>query len=120
MHRTVLACVAVLCMLVPLLVTAAPAQHPAQPGTIGYPTVSAALKALRNKPSVQIRSEHGWVIAADDESKTVWSFVPKDDPAYPAVVKRTVVQRNGRIYIVMRVLCEASKSACDQLVQRFR
>ncbi len=56
--------------------------------TIGYPNVTSALEALHAKPGVVFSSNGGWTIAEDEADKTLWSFPPAGDPAYPAAVKR--------------------------------
>lgn len=91
----------------------------AQPG-IGYKTVAEALSAMRAKPGVSIRNERGWIVIDDSSSNTFWSFSPPDYPAYPAAVKRTLIEKDGGISLNMRVLCQASKGACDALVEEFQ
>lgn len=91
--------------------------------TIGYPTVQAALDALKSKPGVTIGSHDGWTIISDKEPGTdpaLWSFAPEGHPAYPSAVKRTVIERDGQVLIEMSVLCSASKAACDALVRDFQ
>jgi len=87
---------------------------------MGYPTVAEALAALRSKPGVQISQRGGWTIISDPGLSTLWSFTPTGHPAYPSAVKRSVTTRGGATYIDMKVLCEASKAACDQLVVDFQ
>ena len=87
---------------------------------IGYSTVAQALAALRANPNVQITIQQGWTIAVNSSTKTIWAFVPKGDPAYPSVSKETQVSRDGGIQIIRDILCQASKAACDHLVQRFK
>ena len=79
--------------------------------TVGYNTVDTALADLRVKP--------GWTIATDREAKTIWSFTPRGHPAFPAVVKRTVTEHDGSVFIRMGILCQSDKLACDQLVVEF-
>lgn len=87
---------------------------------IEYASPKEAYEALRKNPEVSFRQEEGgWVIAYDKGASTLWSFAPKSAPSYPAVVKRTVEERNNEISIRMGVLCGASKEACDQLVRDF-
>jgi hypothetical protein len=86
---------------------------------VGYATVADALAALRSRPSVQISLQGGWTIVMEPASSTVWSFTPPEHPAHPSAVKRSVVSRGGSTYIDMKVLCEASKTACDKLVADF-
>ena len=87
--------------------------------TIGYASVAAAMKALRAKPSVVFTTENGWTIATDEAAYTVWSFAPPTYPAYPAVVKRQVTSERTGSSMQTSVQCEASKSACDDLVRTF-
>jgi len=37
---------------------------------MGYPTVAAALSALRAKPGVRIQDQQGWIIVTDTQSGT--------------------------------------------------
>jgi hypothetical protein len=97
-----------------------PVGHEARSSTIGYPTVAAALADLRKKPDVEVSVQNGWTIAADKSHFTIWSFAPPGNPAYPAVVRRAAVQTATGVNMNMDVLCEASKSACDQLMLDFQ
>ena len=106
--------------LLSTIAAAAIAQEgPSQSG-IGYPTVAAALEALRASPDAKFSVQGGWTIVDDRATGSIWSFTPPDHPAYPAAVKRTVVQRNGKAYVDMQALCQASKAACDKLIVEFR
>lgn len=87
--------------------------------TIEYESVAAARQALERKAGVVFTTESGWDIATDEAALTIWSFSPSDYPAHPAVVKRQVVEDGGQVSITMSVHCEASKSACDELVRTF-
>jgi hypothetical protein len=87
---------------------------------VGYPTVAAALAGLRSRQDVQFSEQNGWTIATDEKALTIWSFAPSGYPAYPAVVKRQVVDRQGGgSDIRIDVLCEAKKAPCDDLVRTF-
>lgn len=88
--------------------------------TVGYASVAAALQALRARPDVVISEQHGWIVADDRANNTLWSFTPKGHPAFPAAVKREIVQKKEGIFIDMSVRCEASKQACDNLVVEFQ
>ena len=111
-------------MLAAAAVLCAPAKaqqsNPSGQSSIGYPSVAAALAALRAKPDVRIATQGGWTIVDDRADKSIWSFTPAGHPAHPAAVKRTIVEKNGGIYIDMKVLCQASKSECDKLVDEFK
>lgn len=88
-------------------------------GTIGYASPAAALAELKTKPGVAITQEDGWTIATERSAMTLWSFAPAGHPAYPAAVKRRVVQEGGAVSVKMDVMCGASKAACDDLVRSF-
>jgi hypothetical protein len=91
--------------------------------TIGYNSVQEALAALKAKPSAQIRQQQGWTIISDQETENVsalWSFSPEGYPAYPAAVKRITYEKDGGVYIEMKVLCQAAKESCDALVRDFQ
>jgi len=90
------------------------------PSPVGYPTVAAALIALRARNDVTFVEQGGWTIANDERNRTIWSFAPIDNPAYPSVVKRTLVQTDLGFNLDMTVLCEARKPACDKLVADFK
>jgi hypothetical protein len=81
--------------------------------------VDGALAALHSKAGVVFTSHDGWTIAEDDATQTTWSFPPPGHPAYPAAVKRQVIEKDGAASIEMNVLCLATKTACDDLVRSF-
>ena len=87
--------------------------------TISYKSVSEARQALTSAPGVVSSQQGGWLIVEDRATRSLWSFAPSDHPGHPTVVKRSVVQRDGRAFVDMDVLCEAPKPACDRLVADF-
>jgi hypothetical protein len=92
---------------------------PEAPANIGYETVAAALAGLRSRPGVIFTTENGWLIATDEAAYSIWSFAPQGYPAYPAVVKRQAIPKATGSLMAMSVICEASKTACDDLVRTF-
>jgi hypothetical protein len=92
---------------------------PETKGAFEYGSVAAAATALRAKAGVQFRNEHGWLIAEDARERTLWSFSPPDHPAHPSVVRRKVVEENGRVTLSTNVFCEATKKPCEALVREF-
>ncbi len=87
--------------------------------TIEYRSVAAAAQALAARDGIEWRQENGWTIAIDEGALAVWSFSPPGYPAYPAVVKRQVIDMGSGSSIEMNVPCEASKEDCDALVRTF-
>jgi len=104
-----------------LLTISAPGHALAQPASgVGYATVAAALEALKSRGDVSISDQGGWTIIADDPAKAIWSFTPPGHPAHPAVVKRTMVSKDGMVGIEMTALCQAAKAPCDALMEEFK
>lgn len=92
-----------------------------QASAVGYDSVAAALAALSAKPGITQRiNKNGWTEIEDHETNVLWSFVPKDHPAYPAVVKRTVTGRGLATQIDMTGLCEAERAACEKLMRQLQ
>ena len=81
---------------------------------IPFPTVAAALGALKAKPGVKFESNDGWTIANDTDG-AMWSFTPENHYANPSVGRRALRQQDGRFFVETQILCQASKAACDRL-----
>jgi hypothetical protein len=95
----------------------APAPLYERPSEIGYPSPEAAESALKAKAGVSIREKDNWLVVVDpSDGEAVWTFALRSNPAYPTAIKRKVVERN----LEMRVMCWASKDACDKTVRAFR
>jgi hypothetical protein len=86
---------------------------------VGYKSVAAALASLKAMKDVSFSVVRGWTIVTDEAHLTVWSFSPKTDPSYPAVVKRMVTSTGSGSKVTLSVLCEAKKTSCDNLVREF-
>ncbi len=98
-----------------------PEPLPEASGTsIEYESPQAALEALKNKPGVEIRQNQGWTIVNDQSNRTLWTFTPETHPAHPSAVKRSVLFRDGALYLDLNVLCFSTKDACDNLVREFQ
>jgi len=83
---------------------------------IGYPSVAAALAAMRSIPGVHIVVTDGWTVADDAAHDTFWRFAPPGNPAWPSVIRQTVVLRDDRLAVDLRIRCEAAMTACDALI----
>jgi hypothetical protein len=88
--------------------------------TFDYPSAEAALASLKARGDVTLSEESGWTIADDKANRTLWSFTQPGHPAHPAAVRRTVVLENGQPSITMNALCQASRQACDNMLEEFR
>jgi hypothetical protein len=87
---------------------------------IEYQSPRAAYNALRNKQGVAFsRDDSEWTVAFDKIQGVIWSFAPASEPSFPIVVKRTVLEKEGHLFIKMDVLCGGTKEACDSVVRRY-
>ena len=100
--------------------TALVAPNASQESSVGYPSVAAALANLKSVPGNEVSVQDGWTIINDSNHLTVWSFTPVGHPAYPAVVRRITVERNGAWYVETAALCQAEKKPCDELIAQFK
>lgn len=108
--------------VVSIVLALAPGCSAAQTSAIGYRSVGAARAALANKPAVQTTTQAGWTIVTDEQGNdfTTWTFAPRTHPAYPSVVRRDIVFKDGNPTLITRVLCEARRATCDALYSRLR
>ena len=117
-----------LCLLTPLQLPAAETQtaNNAAPvagenaNGIGYATPQAALEALRTRKDVDFAVQNKWLVIRDTPNQAIWSFAPPDHPAYPAVIKRALVNKDGREQMATSALCRAKRAACDKMMAEVR
>ena len=95
----------------------------AQPlAPMAYTTVSQAYDALRAGGGAKFtQQEDGWVVAVVEAGadEGIWSFAPRNNPAFPAVVKRKVLEKDGKLYIAMDAICQAKREPCDAMMTDF-
>ena len=99
---------------------AQPESEAEQTSSIGYPSVAAAMDALRAQKDVSISVRDGWTVVTEKGGLTLWSFTPPTHEAHPAAVKRAASEKDGAWYITMNVLCQADRAPCDKLVEDFK
>jgi hypothetical protein len=124
MRKLILVMLAATCLDTQAQGSPPPVVEPGSPqasSTISYKTVAAALADLRKRQDVTFEEQKsGWIIALEPGGVTSWSFVPRNHLAYPAVVKRTLVDFGGGDYnVLMSVLCEGRSKACEELTAEF-
>lgn len=93
------------------------------PTGVGFRSVADALAALKTRPGAKlsVTQPDAWTIISEQGGSVVWSFTPANHPAYPAVVRRSLlVGEDGIARIEMAVLCQAEKAPCDSLTKDFR
>jgi hypothetical protein len=86
---------------------------------IEYPTVEAALSAVRARPGIIESQSDGWTVLEDKARRETWLFSPPGHPAHPAVVKRTVVRRVDDTNTRTTALCGGGQAECDRLIADF-
>ena len=105
-----------------LVACGTPGQNPessapdAEATRIGYPTVEAALTAVRARPGVTESQSAGWTVIEDKAHHETWLFSPEGHAAHPAVVKRTSMRRLGETRVQTAALCGANQVECNRLV----
>jgi hypothetical protein len=104
------------------LLLCAPLAHGADEPVIDYPSVAAALEALRADPAAQFDSQAGWIVVASSEhgNPVLWSFTPEGHYAHPAVVKRTALENKGAGFVELATLCQGPQAECVRLLDEFR
>ena len=82
--------------------------------------VAEARTALgKREGAVASTDELGWTVVSEARTQTLWTFVPASHPAWPSLVRRQLVEREGTLFIEMETLCEAKQDACDLLEREF-
>jgi hypothetical protein len=85
-----------------------------------FPSPADALRTLKSRPGVEVRHQPGWTILDDRANYTIWSFTEEGQAAYPAGIKRVLVQdASGNISVVMSAKCGGPKPECDKLIEEF-
>ncbi len=86
-----------------------------------YPTVAAALTAIKARWDLERFSrDDGWLGFSDSRNKVIWTFAPAGHPAYPAVIKRAIVDDGKVVVVKTTARCEGPKAACEQLLLEFK
>ena len=85
-------------------------------------SVRQAYAALEARPAAVAYVANGWSVFSDDSAgkHMLWSFAPPGDPAYPAVVRREVLMKNGLPTVITRFVCEGQRQSCERLYARLR
>lgn len=91
------------------------------PDTFGHSNLDELVESFQNDPKAEITMQQGWtvIVVRDEKRMDLWSITPKDHFAYPSAVKRSIVERDGSVFIEMDVSCHAEIIQCDELVEQF-
>jgi hypothetical protein len=86
-----------------------------------FPTVAVALTAIKARWDLERFSrDDGWLGFSDSRNKVIWTFAPAGHPAYPAVIKRAIIDDGKVVTVRTTAKCEGPKVACDQLLLEFK
>jgi hypothetical protein len=86
-----------------------------------YPSVAAALTGIKARWDLERFSrDDGWLGFSDSRNKVIWTFAPVGHPAYPAVIKRAMIQDGNGVKVRTTAKCEGPKTACEQLLAEFK
>ena len=67
------------------------------------------------------QSQTGWIIVDVPSEYTRYFFVSDTkDPAFPAMFKRSVVEKDNSIVMHTDVTCEGNRDACDSYLAAFQ
>lgn len=96
--------------------------HAGNEDTIKYPSVSAALEKLKKQASANISQQGGWTIISlvEEGNHVLWFFAPEEHAAHPAMIKRTILEKDGELEIKIVTFCQAPKQKCDDLLEQFK
>ncbi|MFW2372309.1 MAG: molecular chaperone DnaJ [Gammaproteobacteria bacterium] len=89
--------------------------------SIGYPSVAKTLEKLKKHPSANISQRDDWTIISvlEDGDHVLWFFAPEQHAAHPAMIKRTIVEKDGGKETLIVSFCQAPKQKCDELNREF-
>lgn len=109
-------------LLVIISITSIASAQQTEENSIPYKTVEEAFAALEKNPDAVLTEYEGWKVFNVKESGVyvLWSFTPVDHPAHPTVVKRSIVKKDGELFIDMAALCFSTKISCDSLMEDFK
>ena len=86
-----------------------------------YPSVAKALEKLKKQPSASISQRDGWTIIStlEDGKPVMWFFASEQHAAHPAMIKRSIVEKDGGKETLIVSFCQAPKQTCDDLAREF-
>ena len=90
-----------------------------------WQTESSVMQLLQELVKVRAnrvdQSQTGWVIVDVPSEYTRYFFVSNTkDPAFPAMFKRSVVEKDSSITMQTEVTCEGDRGACDNYLDVFQ
>ena len=89
---------------------------------IKYPSVAKALEKLQSNPSASISHQDGWTVISlkEDGNPVFWYFAPEDHAVHPAMIKKTIIEKEGEKESVIVSFCQAPKQKCDKFTEQFK
>jgi hypothetical protein len=94
---------------------------PHYPQVVGFNRATEALAILKSSPENQVRAEPDGRVRVTQPGSIEWVFVPPNHHAYPAGIRREVVQlADGKSHVEVSVLCDASEQECAKLYREMK
>ncbi len=90
---------------------------------VDEPSVYRAFEAIKNKTAASISHQDGWSIVSLTEkgNRVYWFLAPDEDNVTPALIKKTIHEKNNDIHeIVIVSECEAPIEKCQELMKKFK
>jgi hypothetical protein len=88
---------------------------------LNYDKPESLLQEMQSDPRYQAVDGTDLYLGFVDrlDQKRTWAITTPANPAHPAVICRTLVQRQEAWVVETRVLCDGPKPACDRMVADF-
>jgi hypothetical protein len=119
-RKSMLACLGLALSVCAIAQQPAKESSPPASNEFEYPSVAAAFDALKGRWDLErFYRDDGWLGFSDSRNKAIWTFAPAGHPAYPAVVKRTLIQDGNTVKVKTTSKCEGPRDACDKLLAEF-
>ena len=110
------------CVVVLLMFTSSLFAQTVGENSIDFESVDEALRALEANPKAALTEYEGWKVFNVKENGVynLWSFTPAIHPAHPSVIKRSILKKNGELFIDMDAICMSTQIFCDALMEDFK
>lgn len=82
---------------------------------VEHEIIAKAFDSLSTRPGIEFTILRGWTVAHETASNNFWAFTPRSHHVLPALLKRTSVERDGRVHVDTEFLCLGPFEHCQVL-----